>query len=104
MQLLLVAEQQIPSGETPGTLGALERLLFGVRAFVALKMLEARERSSAGSTNVRTRLFGLGNLGASSQGRRLSTRARRALREAGLGDAFHTRHVGLICTICRHVV
>ena len=39
VELLLVSQQQIPPCETSGTLGALERFLFGMRALMALQVL-----------------------------------------------------------------
>jgi hypothetical protein len=39
MQLLLVTQQQVAPREASRALGAFERLLFGMRSFVALQML-----------------------------------------------------------------
>jgi hypothetical protein len=41
MQLLLVAQKQIPARKASCALWALERLLFCVRSFMALQMLQS---------------------------------------------------------------
>lgn len=60
MQFLLVTEQQVATGETSCTLGALEGLLLGVGTLVAFKMLETGEGALAGAADVRAGLIGLG--------------------------------------------
>ncbi|ELR09742.1 hypothetical protein GMDG_04228 [Pseudogymnoascus destructans 20631-21] len=60
MQLLLVAQEQVPPREAARALGALERLLLGVGALVALEMLEPRKRARAGRADVWPGLVGLG--------------------------------------------
>jgi hypothetical protein len=60
MQLLLVAEKQVTTGEATGAFGALERLLFCMRPLVALEMLQTSERPLAGAADMGTRLVGLG--------------------------------------------
>lgn len=43
MELLLVSEQEIPSGKAPSAFWAFERLFLGVRSLVSLQVLESRE-------------------------------------------------------------
>jgi hypothetical protein len=57
MQLLLVAQKQISPGETSGAIGALKGFLLGVRALMALQMLEAGKRAGACCADVRPRLL-----------------------------------------------
>lgn len=55
MQLLLVTEEKIAARETPSTIRALEGLLLGVRALMALQVLQSGERATTSGTNMRTR-------------------------------------------------
>lgn len=59
MQLLLVAQEQVPPRKAARALGAFEWLLFGVGALVALEMLEPRKRARAGRADVWPRLVRL---------------------------------------------
>ena len=60
MKLLLVAQKQISSSKTSCALGTFEGFLFGVGAFVTFQVLQASKGALASSTNMGTRLVGLG--------------------------------------------
>ena len=60
MQLLLMPKQKVPTREAPRALGALERLLLGMGALVALEMLQPRKAPGAGGADMWPRFVGLG--------------------------------------------
>lgn len=60
VQFLLVAQQEVAAGKTTCALGALERLLLGMRSLMAFQMLQACEGALASLTDMRPRLVGLG--------------------------------------------
>lgn len=59
VELLLVAQQEVASGEASGAFRAFEGLLLGVGSFVTLKVLQACERALACLTDMWSRLVGL---------------------------------------------
>lgn len=59
MQLLLVAQQQIPPSKTSFAIGALKWLLFGMGSLVPLQMLKASKCALTSRADMRTRLVGL---------------------------------------------
>lgn len=60
MKLLLVPQQQITTSEASCAFWTLKGLFLGMRALMALKMLQARKRSLASVADVWTRLIGFG--------------------------------------------
>jgi hypothetical protein len=60
MELLLVPQEEVATGEASRALGALERLLLGMGALVAFEMLESSKGSIARPADVRPRFVGLG--------------------------------------------
>jgi len=61
MELLLMTQEEVAAGEASRAFRALEGLLFGVRPFVTLEVLQSCERALAGLADVRSRLVGLGS-------------------------------------------
>lgn len=59
MQLLLVAQQQVPPSKTPFAIGALKWLLLCMGALMPLQMLEASKCALTSRTDMWTRLVGL---------------------------------------------
>lgn len=90
MQLLLVAEEEIASGEAPRAFRAFEGLLLGVGSLVAFEMLEAREGSLARTANVWPRLVRL-------RGREDLWSSRRPRANGCGGD----HHLGVV-VLCHH--
>lgn len=58
VQLLLVPEKQISTGEAAGALGALERFFFGMRTLVAFQVLETGKGTLARRADVGSWLIG----------------------------------------------
>lgn len=52
MQLLLVAQQQVPTGKAARTIGTFKGLLLGVRALMALEVFQSGKRPTTGSTDM----------------------------------------------------
>lgn len=52
MQLLLVAQQQVPTGKATGTIGTFKGLLLGMRAFMTLEVFQSGKRPTTGSTDM----------------------------------------------------
>lgn len=59
MQLLLVAQQQVPPSKTSFAIGALKWLLFGVGTLMPLQMLKTSKCALTSRANMWTRLVGL---------------------------------------------
>lgn len=60
MELLLVAQEQISTGEASRALGAFEGLLLGVGPLMAFQMFQSCKRAMAGRADMRARLVSLG--------------------------------------------
>lgn len=60
MKLLLMSQQQVPPSKASCTFWALEWFLFGVGTLVTFQMFQSGKRTLASSTDMRTRLVGLG--------------------------------------------
>lgn len=60
MQLLLVTQEQIPSGKASCAFWTFKGLLFGVRSLMAFQMLQPGKGALAGPADMWTRLVGLG--------------------------------------------
>lgn len=59
VEFLLVAQKEIPSGETPRAVWAFKGLLLGMRTLVAFQMLQTRERPGTCRADMRSRLVSL---------------------------------------------
>lgn len=55
-----MAKQKITTSEAACTVGAFKGLLFGMRPFMALQVLQAGKGPAAGCADMRTRLIGFG--------------------------------------------
>lgn len=60
MQLLLVSEKEVATGETSCAFGAIKGFFFGVGALMSLQVLETSECTLARLAGMRARLVGLG--------------------------------------------
>lgn len=60
MQLLLMAEEEIPAHKAAGAIGAFERLLLRMRALMALEVLQSGEGAVASGADMGPRLVCLG--------------------------------------------
>jgi hypothetical protein len=60
VQLLLVSQEEVAAGKASCAVWALERLLLGVRALMALEMLESGKGATASGADVGPRLVCFG--------------------------------------------